>query len=298
MLLSSIRCVNEIINGLMITLDKMRDPATGIFGDAISGDAVLDTSAGSLTVFDPTKLSGGNPVFPIQDVGDPTGIINFLLPYLNEKLATAFKVDLLLDFSSASNMTATESLQRYSIRNKSILGLIIQQINDVYIPTIRRAISILWDMGRFGVMPDDEYALELISRGLSERIIPGEVLEVIRSGKSWYKIQFNNEVEKIGNTDKIDNLIQLMNIMQGLLAVNPQLANAVDWFGLLKNVSTALGFDTAIMSETEFRKQVESQAAAQAQMAQAQMAQLESQTSKNNASAVRDLNGLEDLQGQ
>lgn len=298
MLLSSIRCVNEIVNGLMITLDKMRDPAVGVWGDAVNGDGVIDTSAGSLTTFDPTKLNGNTPIFPLQDIGDPSKLIQFLLPYLNEKLATAFKVDLLLDFSSASNMTATESLQRYSIRNKSILGLIIQQINDVYIPTIQRAISILWDMGRLGVMPDEEYAAELQSKGLTERIIPESVLEAIKSGKTWYKITFNNEVEKISNTDKIDNLTQLLQIMQGLLAVNPQLAQAVDWYSLLNDVSGALGFDTAIMSEREFKKQIEAQAQQQAQLMNMQAQQLQSQTTKNNASAMRDLDGLENVQGQ
>lgn len=298
MLLSSIRCVNDIVNGLMITLDKMRDPAVGVWGDAVNGDGVIDTSAGSLTTFDPTKLSGNAPVFPIQDIGDPSRMIQFLLPYLNEKLATAFKVDLLLDFSSSANMTATESLQRYSIRNKSILGLIIQQINDVYVPTIQRAISILWDMGRLGVLPSEEQAEELTSRGLSERVIPEAVLEAITNGKTWYKITFNNEVEKISNTDKIDNLTQLLQIMQGLLAVNPQLAQAVDWFKLLQDVSGALGFDTAIMSEQEFRKQIEAQAQQQAIAQQLQAQQLQSQTTKNNASAMRDLNGLEDVQGQ
>lgn len=299
MLLNSIRCVNEIVNGLMITLDKMRDPAIGVWGDAVNGDGVIDTSAGSLTTFDPTKLAGNTPLFPIQDIGDPSAMVQFLLPYLNEKLATAFKVDLLLDFSSASNMTATESLQRYSIRNKSILGLIIQQINDVYVPTIQRSISILWDMGRLGVLPDEEVAVELQEKGLMSRIIPEAVLEAIHNGKSWYKITFNNEVEKISNTDKIDNLVKLLEIMQGLLAVNPQLAQAVDWFKLLQDVSTALGFDTAIMSENEFRKQIEAQAQQQAMLQQMQAQQLQSQTTKNNASAMRDLDaGLEDVQGQ
>lgn len=298
MLLSSIRCVNEIVNGLMITLDKMRDPAVGVWGDAVNGDGVIDTSSGSLTTFDPTKLNGNSPIFPLQDIGDPSALIQFLLPYLNEKLATAFKVDLLLDFSSASNMTATESLQRYSIRNKSILGLIIQQVNDVYIPTIQRSISILWDMGRLGVMPDEEYAAELTERGIEERIIPEAVLEVIKEGKPWYKIVFNNEIEKISNTDKIDNLVKLLEIMQGLLAINPQLTGAVDWFSLLQDVSRALGFDTAIMSENEFRKQIEAQAQQQAMAQEMQAQQLQSQTAKNNASAMRDLNGLEDLQGQ
>lgn len=299
MLLSSIRCVNEIINGLMITLDKMRDPAVGVWGDAINGDGVIDTTAGSLTTFDPTKLNGNTPIFPLQDVGDPSALVQFLLPYLNEKLATAFKVDLLLDFSSASDMTATESLQRYSIRNKSILGLIIQQINDVYIPTLQRSISILWDMGRLGVMPDAEQAAIFQERGLQARIIPAPVLEAVLSGKNWYKIQFNNEIEKISHTDKVENFVQLLNSMSALIQINPQMAGAIDWYALLKSISTALGFDTAIMSENEFKKQVQAQAQAQAEVQQAQMAQLQSQTTRNNAGAVKDLgNGLEDVQGQ
>ena len=152
--MSSIRCVNEIVNGLMITLDKMREPAMGVFGSALTGDNVIDTTAGGVTVFDATKLNGATPMFPLQDIGDPSALVQFLLPYLNEKLATGFKVDLLLDFSQASDMTATESLQRYAIRNKSILGLVIQQINEVWIPTIKRSTSLLMDMGRLGVNPE------------------------------------------------------------------------------------------------------------------------------------------------
>ena len=290
MLLSSIRCVNEIVNGLMITLDKMRDPAMGVFGDSINGDTVINTTAGSVSIFDPTKLNGNTPLFPLQDIGDPSAIINFLLPYLNEKLATAFKIDLLLDFSSNANMTATVSLQRYSIRNKSILGLIIQQINDVYVPVLNRAVSILWESGRLGIMPTDvETLTEEQLLLLDNKIIPDAVLKVIKQGKPWYTIQFNNEVEKIANTEKIDNLVQLLNIMQGLLAINPQLAGAVDWFKLLQDVSKGLGFDTAIMSEKDFRKQIEAQAQQQAMAQQIQLEQMQSQTIRNKAGALKDL---------
>ena len=294
MLLSSIRCVNEIINGLMITLDKYREPAMGLFGDAISGNTVINTTAGSVTTFDPTKLNGNTPMFQLQDIGDPTPIINFLLPYFNEKLATAFKVDLLLDFSADANMTATESLQRYSIRNKSILGLVIQQINDVYIPVLERAVSILLEEGKLGVMPTDDIAQSLMETGYQKKIIPDAVLQVMKQGKRWYTIKFTNEIEKIANTDKLDNLVQMLNIAQAILSVNPQLAGAVDWFKLLKETSSALGFESAIMSESEFKKQIMAQQQAQAMAQQAQLEQMNSVTMKNKASAIRDLsNGTE-----
>lgn len=294
MLLSSIRCTNEIINGLMITLDKLREPALGILGSAVAGDNVLDTSSGSLTTFDATKLNGNQPIFPIHDTGDPSAIVNILLPYLNEKLATAFKVDLLLDFSSAGNMTATESLQRYSIRNKSILGLIIQQINDVYVPTVRRAISILMDMGRLGVDPnDEETVMEYEDRGLIDRIIPDAVMKCIEEGKPWYRIKFNNDVEKISNTDKIDNVVQLMNLMQGLLSVNPDLADAVDWYKMLEDVSRALGFDAALVEERTYREGIAAKRAQMAEAAAIQQGMVESQANKNNSKAVMDMeNGL------
>lgn len=297
MLLSSIRCVNEIVNGLMITLDKMRDPSLGVFGDAINGDAVIDTSAGSISVFDPSKLNGNTPLFKLQDVGDPTPIINFLLPYLNEKLATAFKIDLLLDFSSAANMTATESLQRYSIRNKSILGLIIQQINDVYKPIIQRSVSLLWEMGRLGVIvntPEEAEALEMVS--MQRKIIPEAVIQCALEGKTWFKIKFSNEIEKISNTDKLDNLVQLLQIMQGLVAYNPDLIGAVDWYRLLKDATSGLGFDTALISESEFKKQMQANAMMQQQQMLMQAENLKSQTDRNNASALKDVNnGLQNL---
>lgn len=291
MLLSSIRCVNEIVNGLMITLDKMRDPALGAFGDAITGDAVIDTSAGSISVFDPSKLNGNTPLFKIQDVGDPSPIVNFLLPYLNEKLATAFKIDLLLDFSSSADMTATESLQRYSIRNKSILGLVIQQINDVYKPTIQRAVSLLWDMGRLGVIATPEEAEAMV--GFQESVIPEAVLQCAMEGKSWFKIKFTNEIEKISNTDKLDNLVQLLQIMQGLVAYNPDLVGAVDWYRLLKEATDGLGFDSSLMSETEFKKQLQEKAIMQQQMMMMQAENMQSQTNRNNAGALKDVgNGI------
>lgn len=294
MLLSSIRCVNEIVNGLMITLDKMRDPSLGVFGDAITGDAVIDTSAGSISVFDPTKLNGNSPLFKLQDVGDPTPIINFLLPYLNEKLATAFKIDLLLDFSSAANMTATESLQRYSIRNKSILGLIIQQINDVYKPIILRSVSLLWEMGRLGITPETPEQIESLSLvGMDKKIIPDAVTTCALLGKPWFKIKFSNEIEKISNTDKLDNLVQLLQILQGLVAYNQDLVGAVDWYRLLKDATSGLGFDTALVSENEFKKQMQANAMVQQQMMMMQAENMQSQTNRNNAGALKDVgNGI------
>lgn len=82
-------------------------------------------------------MNGQSPIIPIQDVGDPSKLVAWLIPYLNEKVATAFGIDVLLDFAANSDMTATESLQRFSIRGKSISGMILQQKTELFEPLIQ-----------------------------------------------------------------------------------------------------------------------------------------------------------------
>lgn len=287
MLISSIRCIDEMINGAMVTLDKLREPALGSFG-GLTGDNVIDTSAGSLNVFDAETLQGQQPIFPLQDVGDPTGIIQLLLPYLQEKVATAFKIDSLLDFASNKDMTATESLQRASIRNKSLVGLVINQVNEVLLPLCDRAVNLLMSANALGATEEEEIAA-LMGIGRGEVVIPSIVNEFINSGKKWYKIKFNTEIEKIGNTEKIDNLLQMLNFATSIMSVYPQLSSGIDWYKMWLDVSEAYNGTSYSMDAKKFKKQIEEQAQAQSQAMALEAANMQSQTTKNNASAMRDL---------
>lgn len=226
----------------------------------------------------------------MQDVGDPSKIVNWLVPYLNEKVAAAFKIDVLLDFSANSDMTATESLQRFSIRGRSISGMILQQKTELFEPLIRRTVSVCMKKNVLGVDPTDEKRVaELVDRGIQERIVPDAVVRCIAEGKPWYKVKFNNEVDKLGKTEKVDNLLKLMNVISALMAVYPQIAGAVNWYSLLADVSDALGLKQNIISEKEFRKQIEAQARQQAALLQAQAAESSAAANRNNAAAIRDM---------
>ena len=273
---------------------KMVEPPIGILNTALFGDDVVDTSEKGLTVFNAAKLNGQSPIIPIQDVGDPSKLVAWLIPYLNEKVATAFGIDVLLDFAANSDMTATESLQRFSIRGKSISGMILQQKTELFEPLIRRAVSILMDKGILGVDPtDEELVAQLMERGLQERIVPDAVVQCIMEGKPWYKIKFNNDVDKLGKTEKVDDLLRLINVITALMAVNPQISMAVNWYKLLADVSEALGFQGNIMSEDEFRQQIQAQAVQQQAMLQAQLGEADARANRENALALKEMNNAE-----
>lgn len=289
LLISSIRCINQAVSETMQAMAKMVRPPIGILNTAVFGDDVVDTSENGLTVFNAGLLAGSDPIIKMQDIGDPSTLIQWLVPYLNEKVATAFKIDILLDFSAQSDMTATESLQRFSIRGRSISGMIMQQKTELFEPLIRRCVSICFDKGVLGVNPQDESAKELLSMGYSQKIIPQAVLDCIEQGKPWFEIHFNNEVEKLGKTEKVDDLIKMINVVTALMAVYPQIGEAVDWYSMISDVSKALGFEGNIVSEKDFRASIEQAAQQQAAIIQAQAGQLQAASNRDNALALKDM---------
>ena len=290
MLISTIRCINSAVSLSMQAMAKMVNPPIGILNTALFGDDVVDTSENGLTVFNAAMLAGASPIMPMQDVVNPNQLVEWLVPYLNEKVATAFKIDILLDFSAQSDMTATESLQRFSIRGRSISGMIMQQKTELFEPLIRRCVSICMDNGVMGVSPENEKAVEeLINKGKRERVIPDAVIECIKDGKQWYKIHFNNEVDRLGKTERVDDLLKLLNVIQAMMAVNPQISMAINWYALLDDVTDALGLKHNIVSEKEFEAQIAAQAEQQAQLMQAEAGQMQAASNRDNAMALKDM---------
>lgn len=184
-------------------------------------------------------------------------------------------------------MTATESLQRFSIRGRSLSGMILQQKTELFEPLIRRCVSICMNKGVMGIDPTDEEKIaEIIESGRQERIIPDAVVECIREGKPWYKIKFNNDVDKLGQGEKVEDLLKLINVITALMAVNPQIASAINWYKLLADVSEALGLKDNIVSENEFKAQIEAQAQL-AQMMQAAINETQARSTRENCKALK-----------
>lgn len=290
MLISTIKSVNFIVGLAIEIMEKMGNPALGVWNSAVFGDNVIDTSPDGLTVFQQELSGGQNPAFPLYDVGDPAGIINFVVPYLNEKITTAFKIDILLDFNSRAEMTATESMQRYSIRGKSLAGLLMQQKVELLEPITRRSINVLLDVGELGIDASiyEEKASLLRKRGRQDRIIPPEVLAVIQEGKPWYELRFNNELEKMTRTEEVDDLMFMLNATALAMQINPQLAFAMDWYKWLARINSLKGDNNDIMlSGIDFDALVQKQAELQQMQLQMAAAQSGAMVAKDTAVAEK-----------
>lgn len=290
MLLSTIRSVNFMMANCMEIIEKMGNPSLGIFNNALFGDSVLDTSPNGLAVFNTALTQGQNPVFPLYDVGDPSALIQILIPYLNEKITTAFKIDALLDFSAAKEMTATESLHRYAIRGKSLAGILLQQKNERLIPDIKRSVSILYGMGVLGANPVTEQATaqRLRQQKRTERIIPQAVIDTINEGRPWYDIRFNNELEKMVRTEAVQNLLQVLQSVMGIAQLYPQIIEAVNWYKLLADINNNLDANNQILySAEEFKKKIEQIAQQQQAVMALQAGQAGAQINKDNSQATK-----------
>ncbi len=302
MLTSTIRSVNFMVGTVIEILEKMSNPSLGIFNNAIFGDSVLDSSPSGLTVFN-QALAGAsqNPIFPLHDVGDPTGIIEFLIPYLNQKLVTAFKIDALLDFNSQQDMTATESLQRYTIRGKSISGMLTQQKIELLDPTCKRGVSLLMQIGELGVNPNTDAARAkmLREKGREQRIIPPAVLEVMAKGRPWYELKFNNELEKLVRTECVQALVQILQAMTGIAALYPQIIEAVNWYKLLKDFNDNLDYNNQIiLSEKDFKDKIAAIAQQQRAAMALQAGQAGAQIQKDTSSAHKNMSEARSVQGK
>ncbi len=291
MLMSTMRSVNFMVGSAIEIIEKMGDPALGVWNTALFGDSVLDTSPHGLTVFNSSFAeSGKNPAFPLNDIGNPEPLIKFLVPYLNEKVLTAFKIDILLDFSSAKEMTARESMQRFVIRGQSLSGMLLQQKNERLIPDVKRAVSILMSIGELGINPRTmkDAAADLKKRGRSNRVIPEAVLDVMESGRPWYEIKFNNELEKLIRTEAIQNLIQLLNALTAIVALYPDIVHAVDWYQMLKDINDNLDSKSKIIySAAEFKKKIEEMAEKQRMALALQAGQMGAQIQKDTSQAQK-----------
>lgn len=290
LLISSIKATNYMVTTVIEILEKMSNPSLGMFNSAIFGDSVLDTSPNGLTIFNQNLAGGSPPIFPMYDVGNPEGIIKFLIPYLNDKITTAFKVDALLDLNNQTDMTATEALQRYAIRGKSLSGMLQQQKIECLEPTTKRSVSILYNIGELGVNPDTDKqrAADLSNNGKPERVIPQAVIDTIKKGRPWYELKFNNELEKLMRTQAVQNLVQILQSIIAIAGVYPDIIHAVNWYTLLKEINDNLDYNNQIlMDEKSFKKTIAGIAQQRQQAMALQAGQAAGEIQKNTSTATK-----------
>ncbi len=274
MLISTVSSVNNMFSRAIEVIEKMADPALGTYGGAIFGDSVVDTSPGGLTVFNPMFQRGqgtSHPVFPFYDVGDPTKVISYLVPRLNDLLKTAFKVDALLDFTSNREQTAREALLRTKIRNQSLSGVFTQQKTERLLPDIKRSISVLSEMGVFeeGDIPE-----------------PVEVRELRESGQLWYDVILNNDLERTLRAEASNSLLELLNAVGATAGINPEVVETIDWYTFIEEIAKNVDPEKNILvARDKYDEIIQEKRAAAAEAMAAESSQKAAKTVKDVATA-------------
>lgn len=299
--ISTIKMLNYIKGNTVDNIEKITDPALGIISGALVAGNVINRSANAVNVFNPQALANGqSPIFPLAQAGDISAVVNFLIPELKKDIVNVFKIDQLLDFNNQTQMTATESSYRMSIRGKSINGLLNQEKSEAIEPTCHRAIQIILDSGLFGKTYDEvlnlpETTLEEVlykQKLLKEAdFIPKVVSEAMKDNKIWYKLKFNGELEKLCNSETYEAIGRFLQYLSAILQIKPELTeaiNAYEFLELLKSVSNLVN-DSLIKNKYEYEELIEQMKEAQAQQQQQQAMILQSQAMKNYASAGADL---------
>ena len=298
--ISSVKMLNHIAGNTVDNIEKTTDAPLGIISGSLVAGNVLNRSANSLTVFNPQATQGnGQPIFPISQAGDISAVVNFLIPQLQKTIINMFKIDQLLDFNNQTEMTATESSYRMSIRGKAINGLLSQQKTECIEPTCHRAISIIQNCKLFGYtleeiqeMPEETeeqmaYKQQLIATG---DYIPEIVLEAMKNNKMWYTLKFNGELEKLCNAEIYESIGRFLQYLSAILNLKPEVAHAIngyEFLELLKSVSNLVN-DKLIKNKYDFENIIKKLEEAQAQQAEMQNLIAQSQMAKNMASAGKD----------
>lgn len=298
--ISSIKMLNHIAGNTVDNIEKTTDPALGVISGALVAGNVFNRSAGSVTTFNSqAQANGQSPVFPISPVGDISAVVNFLIPELKKDIVNIFKIDQLLDFNNQTQMTATESSYRMSIRGKSINGLLTQEKSETIEPVCHRAISIIADCGLFGNTKEDVenmpqetieqilYREQLLKEG---DFIPDVIAEAMRDNKMWYKLKFNGELEKLCNAEVYEAIGRFLQYLNALLQIKPELIHAIndyEFLDLLKSVSNLVN-DNLISNKYDYKELINKMQEEQQAQAEQQALLQQSQVAKNMATAGKE----------
>lgn len=266
--INTIVAINGIIYLVYETLGKIAKPPMAMFDNALANDDEVDFSADTLTILNSQFASAGQPIIQLQDVNNNLQFVNPLLQYLQEELQKAYKLDVIADIVQNKDMTATEFVNRLAIRGEIIGGTIMRHLSQIQ-PFFDRIVGIC--RRREGFF-DIENA-------------PDVVKDLIKSGKKWYQIKYNNAIQNILNASKIKAAMDAINFVAACAQIDTSIAPDIDLYDTLLETIKGTILINPLPSKTEHNQRKEERAKQAQQMMAADAAAQMSVANKNNAAA-------------
>lgn len=273
-IISTIRLLNNVIKEIVDNIAKQNRPPLAIFRGGLVNRDILDLTAGAANEIQLFNGNIANPIQKLMDVGDPSALVKFIIPYFKEVITTAFHVDILLDSNSGGNHTATEMVQRYNIRAKMLYSLVYQHLSEVLTPLIDSALSILYQAGALGISETQQQIMQqrnplLIQDPEQQTIIPEPILTLMAKGKQWYDIDYTADLARASLAAKLENMQRLLSFTAPLMQADQSLQAAFKSYDYVKTIDNLLQTNLFV-DEIEYNR-------LQKEISQAVKAQVEAQ---------------------
>lgn len=249
--LPDIREANVLREAVIVATEKQLDPPLGILDDGMLGGNSIDTSSGSVNVFNASANLGGNsPVFPLVTVGDLNTAIA-RLEALQETIAQHFFIDRLMDFNNDTQMTFGEAQIRDQRTNASMAAIYNRQISEVLTPLIERGVAKLFRMGEYGVVRGSEEEAELLVQGIEPEYIPDSLAELLAEGKDIYKIVYKTKAANASKAEEYIAIADITNFTLQAMQVDPSLKHRLDLHESIKQLGVIRGLPVGVLRQDD-----------------------------------------------
>ncbi len=224
--------LNNLSESVIVAAEKLLDPPLGLLDDGRLGGAVVNTSAGALSIFNAAgRLGGEKPIFPLFTVGEMQ-YAKELKEQLIQEIMQSFFLDRLLDLNNKTMMTAYETSIRNRLRGESTGSLFARQIMEVLSPTIKRTIKVLDRKGYYGTVDKGPGAEQrrkwLRLTGKDPMIVPEIVRRARDAGLETDEIEYISPAQRFMQAEKLQGMFTAMDGLMAVAAMRPEILDNVD----------------------------------------------------------------------
>jgi len=226
--------LNGVTEGVIVATEKQLDPPLVLLDDGRLGGAVVDTSAGAMSVLNASgRLGTSKPLEPIFTVGEMQSSEK-LMERLENKIMQAFFLDRLLDLNNKTMMTAYETSVRNRLRGESVGSIFARQIMEVITPTIKGTVNRLMRKGYLGDFPGAKGAgLEQRKKwkaltGKDDMVVPDVILKAVQAGLDIYEVEYISPAQRFMEAEKLQGAFTGADALAALEPVLPGITDNID----------------------------------------------------------------------
>jgi len=188
--------IQTVTKDLIKIFNLYSDPPTGSI-NTTTNSGVIDKSPGAHTSFESIN-PGQRPFFNLIEEfnGNPQVLLEFR-DMLKNNITKKFDIDVLLDFNSEREMTATESIQRAAIRQQALGSKFWSRISEIYNPMLETVFNIYFENRKFGYTPKEAELLEFESEDETtiDRI-PQKIIDLMGKDEPVFEVVYHTPQAK------------------------------------------------------------------------------------------------------